>query len=54
METFLEAKADGKVRYLGFSAHSEEAAHAALDHNDFDSILFPLSFVTVNYKMAHP
>jgi predicted aldo/keto reductase-like oxidoreductase len=44
METFLKARQDGKVRYLGFSAHSEEAAHAALDRFDFDSILFPLNF----------
>jgi predicted aldo/keto reductase-like oxidoreductase len=44
METFQKAKKDGKVRYLGFSAHSEEAALAALDRFDFDSILFPLSF----------
>jgi len=46
METILKAKEDGKVRYIGFSAHSEEAAHAALDRFDFDSILFPLSFPT--------
>ena len=44
METFAAAKRDGKIRYLGFSAHSEEAALAALDHFDFDSILFPLGF----------
>ena len=44
METFLKAKEKGKVRYLGFSAHSEVAAHAAIDRYDFDSILFPLSF----------
>jgi predicted aldo/keto reductase-like oxidoreductase len=44
METYEKAKKDGKVRYIGFSAHSEEAAHAALDRFDFDSILFPLSF----------
>ena len=44
METFLKAQKDGKIRYLGFSAHSEEAAHAAMDRFDFDSILFPLSF----------
>ena len=44
METLLKAKEDGKVRYLGFSAHSEEAAHAAMDRFDFDSILFPLGF----------
>ena len=46
MEIILKAKEDGKVRYIGFSAHSEEAAHAALDRFDFDSILFPLSFPT--------
>jgi predicted aldo/keto reductase-like oxidoreductase len=44
METILEAKDEGKIRYIGFSAHSEEAAHAAMDRFDFDSILFPLSF----------
>ena len=44
METFLKAKEEGKVRYLGFSAHDEEAAHAAMDRYDFDSILFPLGF----------
>lgn len=46
MEVVLQAKQQGKVRYVGFSAHSEEAAHAALDRYDFDSILFPLSFPT--------
>ena len=46
METILKAKEDGKIRYIGFSAHSEEAAHAAMDRFDFDSILFPLSFPT--------
>ena len=46
MKTILKAKEDGKIRYIGFSAHSEETAHAALDRFDFDSILFPLSFST--------
>jgi aryl-alcohol dehydrogenase-like predicted oxidoreductase len=44
MEAFLEAKKQGQIRYLGFSAHSEEAALAALDRYDFDSILLPLNF----------
>jgi predicted aldo/keto reductase-like oxidoreductase len=44
METILKARQDGAIRYIGFSAHSEEAAHAAMDRFDFDSILFPLSF----------
>lgn len=48
MEVFLEAKKQGQIRYLGFSAHSEEAALAALDRYDFDSILFP-----VNFAMAY-
>jgi predicted aldo/keto reductase-like oxidoreductase len=46
METFVKARKDGKIRHIGFSAHSEEAAHAALDRFDFDSILFPLGFPT--------
>ncbi len=46
MEVFLKAREQGKVRYLGFSAHSEQAAHMAMDRHDFDSILFPLGFPT--------
>ncbi len=46
MEVFLKAREQGKTRYLGFSAHSEQAAHAAMDRHDFDSILFPLGFPT--------
>lgn len=46
MEVFLEAKRSGKVRFLGFSAHSQDAAFAAMDRYDFDSILFPINFAT--------
>lgn len=45
METFMAARQAGKVRFIGFSAHSVETALAALDRFDFDSILFPLNFV---------
>jgi aryl-alcohol dehydrogenase-like predicted oxidoreductase len=45
MEAFLEAKRDGRVRYLGFSAHSAEAALAAMERHDFDSVLFPFNLV---------
>ncbi|MDZ7724767.1 MAG: aldo/keto reductase [candidate division KSB1 bacterium] len=45
METFIQAKKDGKVRYLGFSAHSEKAALMAMQRYDFDTILFPINFV---------
>ncbi len=46
MEVFLEAKKSGRIRHLGFSAHSVEAALAAMDRHDFDSILFPVNFAT--------
>ncbi len=45
LETFVKAREDGLVRYLGFSAHSEEAATALLDRFTFDSILFPFNWV---------
>lgn len=45
METFLQAKKDGKVRFIGFSAHSAEAAEEALERYSFDSVLFPFNFV---------
>lgn len=48
METFEKAKRDGKVRFLGFSAHTEEAALAMMENYDFTSILFPINWVTWN------
>jgi len=39
LETFVEARDEGKVKYLGFSAHSVEAAMALMD-----LILIPSSF----------
>jgi len=47
-ETFIEAKAEGKIRFIGFSAHSVEAAMALMDKFDFDTILFPFNYVTWN------
>jgi aryl-alcohol dehydrogenase-like predicted oxidoreductase len=46
METFLKARDKGKVRFLGFSAHSEEAALSLLSAFSFDSVLFPVNWVT--------
>jgi predicted aldo/keto reductase-like oxidoreductase len=46
METFLEARKEGKVRFIGFSAHSVEAAMALMDRFDFDTILFPTNYAT--------
>lgn len=46
IETFVRAREEGKVRFLGFSAHSVEAATALMDGFDFDTILFPINFAT--------
>lgn len=45
LETFVKAREQGRVRFLGFSAHSEEAAGALLDWFQFDSMLFPFNWV---------
>ncbi len=44
LEAFVKARQEGKVRHLGFSAHSAECALALLDHFDFDSVLFPINW----------
>ena len=45
LEVFVKARDEGKVKYLGFSAHSAEIALELLDRFDFDSVLFPINFV---------
>ena len=46
LEAFLEAKKAGKIQFIGFSAHSVEAALALMDRFEFDTILFPINFAT--------
>jgi predicted aldo/keto reductase-like oxidoreductase len=46
LEAFVKARQDGKIRFLGFSAHSVEAAMMLLDGYEFDTILFPFNFRT--------
>ncbi len=51
METFLKARKAGKIKYIGFSAHSEKAALMLLERFEFDSVLFPVNFV--NYAQGN-
>lgn len=46
IETFQEARKEGKVRFIGFSAHSVEAATALINGFDFDTIMFPFNMFT--------
>jgi predicted aldo/keto reductase-like oxidoreductase len=45
METFLEAKREGKVRFLGFSAHTMKAGLMAMRRFRFDTVMFPINFI---------
>ena len=45
IEAFREARQKHMVRFLGFSAHSVEAALLAMDRFEFDTILFPINWV---------
>lgn len=46
-ETFVKARQEGKVRFLGASVHDAKAAAALMDGFDLDSVMFPLNFVLV-------
>ncbi len=45
LETLLEAKKEGRVKFLGFSAHTTKGALEALRGFRFDTVMFPISFV---------
>lgn len=45
VETVIRARDQGKVRFVGFSAHSVEAALAMMDRMRFDSLIFPVNFI---------
>jgi aryl-alcohol dehydrogenase-like predicted oxidoreductase len=45
METLLKARAEGKVRWLGFSAQTKEAALEMLRRFEFDTVMYPVNFV---------
>ena len=51
LEAFVEARDQGLVRFLGFSAHTEEAALALMEHYELDTILFPVNYV--NWYQGH-
>lgn len=45
MEAILKAKEQGKVRFIGFSAHTTKAALEAMKGFKFDTVMFPINFV---------
>lgn len=45
MELMVKARDEGKIKYLGFSAHDEDVALELLDRFEWDSVLFPINYV---------
>lgn len=45
LDAVVKAREEGLVRYIGMSAHSQEAAIALLACFDFDTVMFPLNYV---------
>jgi aryl-alcohol dehydrogenase-like predicted oxidoreductase len=45
METILKAKEQGKIKYIGFSAHTTKAALEVMKGFKFDTVMFPINFV---------
>jgi aryl-alcohol dehydrogenase-like predicted oxidoreductase len=54
METIVAAQKAGKIRFIGFSAHSVETALAAIERFDFDTILFPFNYVMFSQATFGP
>jgi aryl-alcohol dehydrogenase-like predicted oxidoreductase len=46
IEAILEAKKNGVIRNIGFTAHSPQAALAAIREFDFDTMMYPINFCT--------
>jgi len=45
MKTLEQAREQGKVRALGFSAHTKEAALALLGRFKYDTVMYPVNFI---------
>lgn len=46
LQVLIDARERGETRFLGFSAHSQEAALAAMEAFPFDTVLFPLNWAS--------
>lgn len=44
LEAIIEAKEEGLVKYIGFSAHKEWAALKLMESYDFDTVMFPINW----------
>ncbi len=47
VDVILEAKREGRIRHIGASAHTKEAALAVLEHPEIEVLQFPFNFIMV-------
>lgn len=57
LDVFLKAKADGKVKHIGFTGHSDPAAHAHMlkltaKEQPFDTCQMPVNVVDAAYEKS--
>ena len=45
MEAVLKGKEQGKLKHIGFSAHTTKGALEAMKNFKFDTVMFPINFV---------
>ena len=50
MAAILEGRRQGKLRFVGFTAHTPEAALAAMKEFDFDTVMYPVNFVSHHHS----
>jgi aryl-alcohol dehydrogenase-like predicted oxidoreductase len=46
IEAFTAARQEGLIRFIGFSAHSADAALDAMRRFEFDTVMFPINWVS--------
>ena len=48
LEAFKEAKRKGLIKHIGFSAHDETIAVKLIETGEFETVMFPLNFLSFN------
>ena len=50
-ECMIEAKKQGKIKHIGMTNHRMSAAHACIDSKLYDTLQFPLSYLSSNEEV---
>ncbi|MBC5580151.1 aldo/keto reductase [Anaerofilum sp. BX8] len=51
-DAMLEAKRQGKVRFIGITNHRLDVAHEAIDSGLYDLLMFPFSYISSEKELA--